>query len=242
MSKKQTKPIEDNRDGSMIDKPPPKPRLSPKPRKPRGRKKAKADGSTPTIFDTFTIRIDTREQSPFTFHNVPQDKSEGGGQWAKVATVRDTLKTGDYSIDGFHRSGLTGIAVERKSKEDLYSTISQGRERFERELERLNRFRFALIVVESELSDTLANPPTFTELPAKIVSRSVISFQVRFPGIHWAFLPGREIAMQYVFRYLMRARKSIIEDVYKVYPQLEFNSANGAGLSDSEIAMILKGL
>ncbi len=210
------------------------------PRAKNPRRKAKADsalGADPTLFDGFTIRIDTREQCPFEFVNIPQDEKEGGGVWARASTVLGTMTTADYSIEGFHQPGMIGVAVERKSKQDLYGTISQGRERFERELERLAHYRYAMIVVESELSDVLGNPPPHTKFSPKIVARSVISWQTRHPGIQWVFLPGRTVAMQYVFRYLMRANRAIHEDVFEAYPGLDSKRWNW---SSEELATVLE--
>ena len=73
-----------------------------------------------------TLLVDTREQRPLYFgEGVPQRRA--------------TLPTGDYSVEGCE--GL--IAIERKSLGDLFGTVGQGRERFEREIR--PRFPFALL-------------------------------------------------------------------------------------------------
>ena len=82
-----------------------------------------------------TIIIDSREQLPFVFANLP---SEPG-----------TLDTGDYSIRGLeHR-----VTVERKSLEDLLACCGRDRDRFKRELQRLRAYRFRLLVVEASAAD-----------------------------------------------------------------------------------------
>jgi ERCC4-type nuclease len=43
------------------------------------------------------------------------------------------------------------IAVERKSLADLFGTLGQGRERFERELVRLSAHQYAAVVDRSRL-------------------------------------------------------------------------------------------
>jgi len=58
----------------------------------------------------FTIIVDSREQKPYLF----------GGYTCGVK--KSGLKTGDYSIEGYENS----ICVERKSKEDLYSSLGKG--------------------------------------------------------------------------------------------------------------------
>lgn len=78
--------------------------------------------------------VDTREQSPLSFPHMD--------------SIRATLGTGDYSIDGLtHR-----FAVERKSLPDLVSSLTRARDRFMRELERLRGMDFArLLVIGSPL-------------------------------------------------------------------------------------------
>ena len=86
----------------------------------------------PVIFPA-TVFIDNREQAPFAFEGLAADTKDGGGPLV-VRTTRGTLTSGDYSL-----VGLEGLAaVERKSPQDLFGTIGQGRERFERELARLD--------------------------------------------------------------------------------------------------------
>lgn len=167
----------------------------------------------------FEIVIDTREQKPFRFKDVPKDKIEGGGHWKQIPYRVSTLGTGDYSILGFEpdtRIGdrLVGVGIERKSKEDLYQTLTQGRERFENELVRLvNQCRYALIVVESDLNDIVKIPPIFSDVKPKTIIRTVISYQVKYPSIQWAFCTNRAFAEVYAFRYLMRCKKQIDEIV-----------------------------
>lgn len=75
------------------------------------------------------IVVDTREQLPLNIKNIP--------------TERGTLMSGDYSIKGLENR----FAVERKSIQDLIGSLTQGRERFERELHRLRGFDFARLLI-----------------------------------------------------------------------------------------------
>lgn len=84
---------------------------------------------------TPVILIDTREQDPFTFANLP---SEPG-----------TLDTGDYSVRGLEHL----VAVERKSLDDLLACVGRERDRFKRELQRLRAYRFRLLIVEASAAD-----------------------------------------------------------------------------------------
>jgi ERCC4-type nuclease len=174
----------------------------------------------PPITNPFTVIVDTREQSPYCFRNFKSDASEkvslkdstgkvikdsaGRTQYALPAmyipTMQKHLPTGDYSIDG-HESE---IAVERKSLTDLYGTIAGGRDRFERELERLSSFKIAHIVVESDWMTVLNSPPARSKFPPKSIFRSINAWEQEFPTIHWQFMGIRALAEHKTFRILER--------------------------------------
>jgi hypothetical protein len=84
------------------------------------------------IFTPFTVAFDTREQHPYEFTNLRADADKQNRPLV-VRLQAYGLPTGDYSIVGHHDR----VAIERKSLADLYGTLGQGRDRFERELERL---------------------------------------------------------------------------------------------------------
>lgn len=95
----------------------------------------------------YTVVIDTRERTPYQFSkNFMRDRS-----LFYIQAITKSLPTGDYSIVG-HESE---IAVERKSLADFLGTAGQGRRRFERELGRLAKMKFAAVVIEAEWSQIL---------------------------------------------------------------------------------------
>ncbi len=104
----------------------------------------------------FQARVvcDTREQTPYAFDGLRCDEADGGGPLT-VEVIRGGLKSGDYSIEGAENIA----AVERKSVADLFSTLGQQRDRFERELNRLNQYRMAAVVVEGDWRAILNNYP-----------------------------------------------------------------------------------
>lgn len=159
-----------------------------KPRKPRA----------PASFGPAVI-IDTREQLGYSFSTLKADVKDGGGPLA-VRTLRGTLHSGDYSLEGH----TDAVAVERKSLSDLFGTLGQGRDRFERELERLSVMRCAHVVFEGEWSDVFTRPPRNSRLNPKTVGRSVLAWIERYPSIHWHPCPGREFAEAWTFRILQR--------------------------------------
>lgn len=83
--------------------------------------------------EEIVITTDTREQLTLDF-----TKFRG------VSSVRGTLKTGDYSIQGYDDT----ICFERKSVQDLVSTLIGGHERFLREMERMRSFKAKYILIE----------------------------------------------------------------------------------------------
>jgi hypothetical protein len=90
----------------------------------------------------FMIIVDTREQKPFEFRGIDDHR----GHVLEVATTRRKLDAGDYSILGLEQE----IAVERKTKPDMYGTAGKGRDRFEREIELLAAMAAPAIVIQCD--------------------------------------------------------------------------------------------
>jgi ERCC4-type nuclease len=167
----------------------------------------------PMVFAEITADEETPDgkwRTPYLFDAVPADVTLGGGVW-RVRTERLTLPSGDYSLDGY----ASQVAVERKSIADLFGTVGQGRERFIRELERLDEMTFAAVVVEREWSDVFNDPPRHSRLSPKTVYRSVLAWQQRFPRVHWFFCPGRDFAEVTTFRILERFLKELSEKNFR---------------------------
>ena len=78
----------------------------------------------PPIPSNMIVVTDTREQLPYLFPGCR-------------LSIRK-LDAGDYSLEGYEDV----ISVERKSASDFFGSITQDRERFERELERLQSYKF----------------------------------------------------------------------------------------------------
>jgi ERCC4-type nuclease len=72
---------------------------------------------------------DTREQTPLTF--------------SKLESKVETLTTGDYSLSGFESS----FAIERKTIGDLIGSLTQGRERFMKEIDRMRGLKFSRLLI-----------------------------------------------------------------------------------------------
>lgn len=144
------------------------------------------------------LTIDTREQLPYEFRAATSKHID-------FEIMRGTLPEGDYSARLVDEDGpeFTAI-VERKSLGDLYSTLTHGRERFERELERLRPYGFKALIIEGSLADIAAGGlrPDSKVNPRSIVG-SLVAFQQRY-GLHVVFASSRKYAELYTFRLLER--------------------------------------
>lgn len=141
----------------------------------------------------FTIIIDTQERTRihrgYTFDIIKP----------APPTIIRGLKTGDYSLEGYEDR----ITIERKSKTDLYGSIGNGRDRFEREMDRMSSFEFAAVVVEAEWGDIIKNPPTRSGLKPVSVLATVIAWMQRY-NVHWITCPNRIFAEKTTYRLLDR--------------------------------------
>jgi ERCC4-type nuclease len=158
----------------------------------------------------FTVLVDNNEQIPYRFTGLHADSRQNN--LPLIITVeRANLHTGDYSIKDHHNR----VMVERKSLADLFSTLSQGRARFEDELLRMNDPKYfplvSAVVVEADLETILKRPPPLSQLNPKSVVRSMIAWQQRFPFTHWWLAPNRRTAESLVFRILERYYRDNVE-------------------------------
>ncbi|MDP3520859.1 MAG: ERCC4 domain-containing protein [Hydrogenophaga sp.] len=115
------------------------------------------------------ILTDTREQSPL---DLARFKNWIAGQ--RVAT----LPTGDYTVEGME--GV--VCMERKSLPDLVGTLMHNRQRFFREMERMQEFQYRCILVEASYED-VKSPYSFTtdvQAHPNGVSGSLDALEVKF--------------------------------------------------------------
>ena len=108
-----------------------------------------------------TIIIDTREQRPLAFKQLP--------------TLRSTLETGDYSIKGWEKK----FTVERKSIPDLVRSVTLDRERFIRELERIIEYEFRRLLIVGSPSTVRAGNYRSRATPKSIFG-SIHAFEMRY--------------------------------------------------------------
>ena len=145
------------------------------------------DAPDPKTVCPFKICVDSREQTPFHFLSIDP--------FTIVPLHHVALSTGDYSISELEDR----ITVERKSISDLCGSITVGRDRFEREFERMAEMQrhplggFACVVVEGELSEVCRHVAEKTRLSTDSLLGTIDSWSIRY-GVHWRFCPGRRFA------------------------------------------------
>jgi DNA excision repair protein ERCC-4 len=110
----------------------------------------------------FVIAVDTREQLPYPLLGF--------------ATMRKTLRTGDYSIIGLENR----VAVERKSYNDIWGSMSLGRTRFEKCVKRLAELEHAAIVIECGITQLATQPSYIQRTNAASVVGGLISWSVQY--------------------------------------------------------------
>lgn len=136
-----------------------------------------------------TIVIDSREQDPLTFTSM---SSEIG-----------TLSTGDYSVVGLEND----FTIERKSIPDLIGSLTTGRDRFMRELQRMLAFPFRRLlvigsedqIVRADWKHSRVNPKSILHSLHAIEARGIPVVYASNPTTaaslieRWAFWRSREV-------------------------------------------------
>lgn len=174
-----------------------------------------SSGMTAPAACPFTIIVDTREQHPYTFEDIT-----AGGRPVEVATVSAGLRSGDYSIQGHEDA----VAVERKSLADLYSTLTAGRDRFERELERLGEMTYSVVIVEASWHE-ISDPPFHTKVNPASITGSIFAMMQRYPRTHWLPAGSRPMAEAACYAVLRRYWLDAVER-----PQKDTNPRRQASL------------
>jgi len=141
----------------------------------------------------YSVVIDTREQLGWTFPD-------------NVETVSCGLHAADYSLLGFE----TLIGIERKSIDDLVSTVIHSRKRFTKELIRLQSYRFKIVAVEAELEDILEHRYSSDAHPNSIIG-SILSLEMNY-GISFHWWGNRQIAQWMAHKWLEWAWKKCASD------------------------------
>jgi DNA excision repair protein ERCC-4 len=153
----------------------------------------------------FTVLIDRQERAGgWRFSGITGD-SRDKYRPLVVPTREEHLRTADYTVEG------VPIFIERKSVEDFLSTIIHGRERFEREHERMVEIERAggscAVVIEGEydaIMSELESGSSARGIHPSSVEGTIASFERKY-GIPWVFAGNRRRAELLAFRMLRQA-------------------------------------
>lgn len=151
----------------------------------------------------FTVVVDTREQLPYEFSGMEWSV----GEPVIVPVVSKGLPSGDYSVVGIESS----VAIERKSLDDLFGSVTWGRDRFEREIERLNELAavgFSAVMIEGTWPEIMApleyRPGWINRTDPKSVEGTIVAWSIRYPRVHWWAAGDRRGAEQRTFSILKK--------------------------------------
>ncbi len=151
----------------------------------RTTKQARPNVSLPTAraqgLDCLPVLVDVHERYPYQFAQQ------------QVVTERRRLPAGDYGVE---LDGSLVAAVERKSLQDLASSLLNGKLRFA--LAELSALPRAAVVVEDRYSQIF----TLEHVRPAVVADALAEAQVRFPAVPIVFTETRPLAPEWTYRFL----------------------------------------
>lgn len=163
------------------------------------------------------IVIDSLEGIPWEFDNITADrwmvdknkkllKSRGldpkDEYLLDIPITTQHLPEADYCI--LDPSGEVldqSIVIERKSPSDLVQALTTSREREQRKIARMNEHPIAFWVVEC-LEHELPYKVPESDVNWKTLSRTRISWSIRYNRVNWVFQRDRQRAATFCFRAL----------------------------------------
>jgi hypothetical protein len=146
------------------------------------------------VIPYYTVIRDTREQEGHGWFFDPQPLKSKPPKC--IGTIIKKLDTGDYSVKGYEDI----LTIERKYDFSEIWENYGNRKRFEREMERMSKFRYAYLLIETHLTKEALklSPPQFrTKAPGKALTRWLVDITMKY-GVHVWFVGdcGRSIAKQ----------------------------------------------
>lgn len=149
---------------------------------PPAKRKAIPEATGPDGPAELVVLVDRREQRPLPVEQF-------------LPTLPASLYTGDYSLQGAEDQ----FAVERKSIEDVVSSLSTGRDRFEHELLRLRSMRWKRLLIVGSHLEVEQHRYRSQMTPAAVLG-SLAAFEARF-DIPVVWQPDSEAAARLVARW-----------------------------------------
>ena len=137
------------------------------------------------------IVVDAHEHYPWRFTHQ------------QVTTRRAALSVGDYAVE---HDGMVAAAVERKTLEDLASSLLSGRLRFA--LGELSSIPRGAIVVEARYSGVFS----FEHARPAVVADAIAECHARYPSVPIIFAETRSLAQEWTYRFLAAALHEVALD------------------------------
>jgi ERCC4-type nuclease len=118
--------------------------------------------------------------------------------------VTKGLQSGDYSILGMEDE----ISIERKNLDDLFSSVTWGRARFENEIKRLDSYSAAFVIIEATwpeiMEPTAYRPGWVNRTEPRSVEGTIIAWSLRYSRVHWWACGSRREAEKKTFAILRK--------------------------------------
>jgi hypothetical protein len=147
------------------------------------------------------IIVDSREQKPFHFE--------------EHTLIESKLEYGDYSLHPNNK-----LAIERKSLTDLYGTLSGGKERFEREIEKAKKLEgYIVVVVESTINNMMYQKQKFGKASGDFIAHNMRQLLRKYDNLQFVFCENREDARNKTLHIL-----SMDENVFNIDLQYYFDT------------------
>jgi len=151
--------------------------------------------------------------------NIIQDTREQNvlWSWSKDSILRQKLDEGDYSTPILEPY----LTIERKSANDLYSTLTSGHQRFKREILRCaSKSKDMIIAIEcseevfysgiwmpSKLKYSRGSVKRLTSLKKMISTMST-----KYPHIHFRWLESRQHMREYIVQQFISAEFELLKN------------------------------
>ncbi|GGM88475.1 hypothetical protein GCM10009721_11920 [Terrabacter tumescens] len=123
----------------------------------------------------------------------------------QVSTRKQRLDAGDYAVEA---DGQVVAAVERKSLEDLTSSLLNGKLRYA--LAELSGLPRAAVVVEERYSRVFA----LTHVRPAVVADAIAECQARYPAVPIVFAETRALAQEWTYRFLAAALRETAAEAH----------------------------
>ena len=134
------------------------------------------------------IIIDSREQSPLIFP-----------QRFVTETPVEKLPVGDYGCE-FERGYQVPAIFERKSLPDLFSTLTQGHDRFKRELARAEDLGIKLILIIEGTMAQVSWGTTYSKVPGSAILKTVFTLWIKY-NLMPVFCADRNDMSAFIYEY-----------------------------------------